>query len=119
MMKKAARLTARMVMALNRKGMAPPMSRPMKTAGLSTWIQNSRSADSLMASPAWPPAMPAATFDRYEPYREMAAMTAEAMAMPLVAALVVLPTASRISTLGPPSAPDISVMPCALSATGP
>ena len=42
--------------------------------------------------------------------------------MPLVIALVVLPTASssvRISTPSPLTSPDISAMPCALSDTGP
>ena len=52
----------------------------------------------------------------------MAASTAVAIAMPLVMALVVLPTASssvRIPTPGPSTSPDISAMPCALSLTGP
>jgi hypothetical protein len=42
--------------------------------------------------------------------------------MPLVMALVVLPTASRsvrICAPGPSTSPDISAMPCALSLTGP
>ena len=52
----------------------------------------------------------------------MAASTAVAIAMPLVIALVVFPTASssvRMSTPSPSTSPDISAMPCALSATGP
>ncbi len=52
----------------------------------------------------------------------MAASTAVAMAMPLVIALVVLPTASssvRIFAPSPSTSPDISAMPWALSETGP
>ncbi len=59
---------------------------------------------------------------RYEPKSAEAARTAVAMAMPLVMALVVLPTASRsVSTCAPEpvTSPDISAMPCALSETGP
>ena len=51
-----------------------------------------------------------------------AAITAEAIAMPLVIALVVLPTASRrdhVAPASPSNSPDISAMPGALSATGP
>ena len=57
-----------------------------------------------------------------EPNSAVAASTAVAIAMPLVMALVVLPTASSwVSTAAPsPStSPDISAMPCALSVTGP
>ena len=59
---------------------------------------------------------------RKEPYRAVAASTAVAIAMPLVMALVELPTASsRVSTWAPSpvTSPDISAMPCALSETGP
>ena len=59
---------------------------------------------------------------RKEPNKAVAASTAVAMAIPLVIALVVLPTASRrVSTTAPsPStSPDISAMPWALSETGP
>ena len=51
-----------------------------------------------------------------------AAMTAEPMATPLVMALVVLPTASRLTmtrSASPVNSPDISAMPAALSDTGP
>ena len=51
-----------------------------------------------------------------------AAMTAEPMAKPLVTALVVLPTASRLTMMrsaSPWNSPDISAMPAALSLTGP
>ena len=50
------------------------------------------------------------------------AMTAEPMAKPLVTALVVLPTASRLTMIrsgSPWNSPDISAMPAALSDTGP
>ncbi len=55
-------------------------------------------------------------------YSAVAASTAVAMAMPLVIALVVLPTASRwVSTVAPSpvTSPLISAMPWALSVTGP
>ena len=54
--------------------------------------------------------------------RATAAMTAEPMAKPLVTALVVLPTASRLTMIrsgSPWNSPDISAMPAALSDTGP
>ena len=50
------------------------------------------------------------------------AMTAEPMATPLVMALVVLPTASRLTmtrSASPVNSPDISAIPAALSETGP
>ncbi len=56
------------------------------------------------------------------PNSAVAASTAVAIAMPLVIALVVLPTASssvRIAAPSPSTSPDISAMPCALSETGP
>lgn len=62
------------------------------------------------------------TASRYEPNSAVAASTAVAIAMPLVMAFVVLPTASRsVSTCAPASStsPDISAMPWALSETGP
>jgi hypothetical protein len=59
----------------------------------------------------------------YEPNRAVAARTAVAIAMPLVMALVVLPTASSsVRICAPPRRrrrPDISAMPWALSETGP
>ena len=57
-----------------------------------------------------------------EPNSAVAARTAVEIAMPLVIALVVLPTASRsVSTRAPASSmsPDISAMPWALSEIGP
>ena len=58
----------------------------------------------------------------YEPNSAVAARTAVAIAMPLVIALVVLPTASSsVSVRAPCSSmsPDISAMPWALSEIGP
>src|SRR3954451_14226266 len=58
----------------------------------------------------------------YEPNSAVAASTAVAIAMPLVTAFVVLPTASRSVRIWAPSgvtSPDISAMPWALSLTGP
>jgi len=57
-----------------------------------------------------------------DPNRDVAAITAVAIAMPLVIALVELPIASsppRISAGRPSNSPDISAMPCALSEIGP
>ena len=57
-----------------------------------------------------------------EANRATAAITAEPMATPLVMALVVLPTASRLTMMrsgSPSNSPDISAMPAALSDTGP
>ena len=62
------------------------------------------------------------TASRNEPNSAVAASTAVAIAMPLVIALVVLPTASSLVRTWAPSpstSPDISAMPCALSETGP
>ena len=64
----------------------------------------------------------ASTVVRNAPNSAVAASTAVAIAMPLVIALVVLPTASRrVSTCAasPSTSPDISAMPWALSETGP
>src|SRR4029453_6151952 len=58
----------------------------------------------------------------YEANSATEAMTAEPMANPLVTALVVLPTASRLTMMrsgSPSNSPDISAMPAALSDTGP
>src|SRR5664279_3642276 len=57
-----------------------------------------------------------------DPNKAVAASTAVAIAMPLVIALVVLPTASSSVRIREPAgltSPDISAMPCALSDTGP
>ena len=58
----------------------------------------------------------------YDANSATAAMTAEPIAKPLVTALVVFPTASRLTMIrsaSPSNSPDISAMPAALSATGP
>jgi hypothetical protein len=58
----------------------------------------------------------------YDPNSAVAARTAVAIAMPLVIAFVVLPTASSSVSVRAPSSsmsPDISAMPCALSEIGP
>src|SRR5450830_315916 len=71
-------------------------------------------------SPAW--VMVVVTAWEYDPNSAVAARTAVAIAMPLVTALVVLPTASRSVRIWAPAgltSPDISAMPCALSLTGP
>ena len=63
-----------------------------------------------------------ATVSRNVPNSDVAAMTAVAIAIPFVIAFVVFPTASRCSIdslPSSPSPPDISPMPCALSAIGP
>ena len=67
-------------------------------------------------------AVAAMIVSRNAPNSAVAASTAVAIAMPLVMALVELPTASRrVSTAAPSpcTSPDISAMPCALSETGP
>ena len=89
-----------------------PRIRPTRTSGRS--IESSNDESGTMPVPM--------TAVRKEPNSDVAASTAVAIAMPLVMALVVLPTASsEVSAIapGPPVAPDISAMPCALSATGP
>ena len=58
----------------------------------------------------------------YDENNATAAMTAEPIANPFVTALVVLPTASRLTMMraaSPSNSPDISAIPAALSATGP
>jgi len=76
-----------------------------------------------VTAPTWAtcPPSPASevwTVSAYEPNSAVAASTAVEIAMPLVIALVVLPTASRsVSTWAPSgeTSPDIWAMPCALS----
>ena len=93
--RKAARPTARISIELKRNGTAPPMRKPMNTIGWATV--------SLPASAMYCPvviwlifsSLPTAMTAMNEAKSETAAMTAEPMAMPLVSALVVLPTASR------------------------
>jgi acyl-coenzyme A synthetase/AMP-(fatty) acid ligase len=109
-----------MARELNRKATEPPMSRPMNVLGSATLI---------WVSGFWNRAEPVSSISSSAPIvsmklanRATAAMTAEPMAKPLVTALVVLPTASRLTMIrsaSPLNSPDISAMPAALSATGP
>src|SRR5262245_17472325 len=104
---------------------ATPSSRPTRTFGNDTLKENAAWVRVLEAvSARTPPASLAASTHEllYEPNRALAASTAVAIAIPLVIALVVLPTASSSVRIWPPSAwtsPDISAMPWALSETGP
>ena len=118
----AVRPTARMARAENRNGTAPPISRPMKIFGSATLMASSgaRSTPSLRSATSMPSSAPAVSMKLAN--RATAAMTAEPMAKPLVTALVVLPTASRLTMIrsgSPWNSPDISAMPAALSDTGP
>ena len=119
----AARPTAMIASPENRNTTEAPMISPTSTFGLSTprlkvWNVGPRaSLTSLLA-----PLSSATTVVRNDPNSAVAASTAVAIAMPLVIALVVLPTASRRSrtfAASPSTSPDISAMPCALSETGP
>ena len=104
----------------------PPMSKPMKVFTSATLICVSaawKMASPFSNSPAasfnlsWP-----AMVSMYEANSATAAMTAEPIAKPLVTALVVLPTASRLTMIlrgSPSNSPAISAIPAALSATGP
>src|SRR5579883_757913 len=104
----------------NKKATEPPTSRPMNVVGLDTliWVAawwNREAPVALRLS--WEPMV-----STKEANRATAAMTAEPMATPLVIALVVLPTASRLTMIrsaSPVNSPDISATPAALSATGP
>jgi hypothetical protein len=91
------------------------MIRPNSRLGCS--IERLKSSASRPATSSARP-----TSARNEPNSAVAASTAVAIAMPLVIALVVLPTASRLVRTSAPSSvtsPDISAMPCALSLIGP
>ncbi len=109
----AARATARIVSDENNSGTAPPINSPMNTIGEATLIPVSTG----WLSWAW--TLP--TSVRYEPNSATAAITAEPIAMPLVTAFVVLPTASRssITLRAFLSSPAISPIPLALSEIGP
>jgi hypothetical protein len=107
----AARPTARIASAENMNATEPPISSPINTCG---WSMRMSAASTAM------PASISACLK--EPNRLVAAITAVAMATPLVIALVVLPTASSwVSTALPRSlsSPDISAIPWALSEIGP
>ena len=94
--------------------------------GVTIWVLNMFCTNWLGASVIWFVLNRFWTVELHasvnEPNSAVAASTAVAMAMPLVMALVVLPTASRSVRIFAPSSsmsPDISAMPCALSETGP
>ena len=115
----AERPTARMASEENKKATEPPMSRPTKTVGLATLIGMvwKRVLPIRWVRWSWVPMV-----SMYEANRATAAITAEPMATPLVMALVVLPTASRLTmtrSASPVNSPDISATPAALSETGP
>jgi hypothetical protein len=91
----AARPTARISIELNRNGTAPPISMPMKTSGCATEsLPASARYCAVVMSPMFA-SLPTAITAMKLAKRLTAAMTAEPMAIPLVSALVVLPTASR------------------------
>src|SRR3954469_9984795 len=111
----AALVTALTARPENMNTTAEPMIRPTSTFGVNATksalskVEPTFASDCVMAS-------------LYDPNSAVAASTAVAIAMPLVMALVVLPTASssvRICAASPSTSPDISAMPCALSLTGP
>ena len=93
----------------------------MKIVGLATLIWVCGLSKSLSPRPGAGRAG-SAIVSMNEANSATAAMTAEPMATPLVMALVVLPTASRLTMIrsaSPVNSPDISAMPAALSETGP
>ena len=77
----AARPTARIVSELNRNAIVPPASSPTSTSGWSMRMPSNVKPASFKAT-------------SNEPNNDVAAITADAIAMPLVIALVELPTAS-------------------------
>ena len=92
-----------------------PINNPSKLRGLAT-----SSTPKYSGSVALRAAV--VTASRNEPNNAVAANTAVAIAIPLVIAFVVFPTASkfvRTCAPAPCTSPDISAIPCALSATGP
>src|SRR4051794_2268160 len=110
-----------MARAENMKAIDPPMRRPMNVLGSATLICVSK-APRNRSEPTLPSLSSLPMVSMNDANRATAAMTAEPMANPLVTALVVLPTASRLTMMrsgSPSNSPDISAMPAALSATGP
>ena len=123
----AARPTALIARPENRNTTAAPSSRPTRLAGSATLSTPSRLQQS---SPEQRLGRARSSSSRRrrviasvnEPNSAVAASTAVAIAMPLVIALVVLPTASSSVRIAAPfssTSPDISAMPWALSETGP
>ena len=116
----AERPTARMASDENKKPIDPPMSNPMKVLGLDTLICVNGDTSSWFACRCRFSCELIVSMN--EEKSATAAITAEPMATPLVMALVVLPTASRLTmtrSASPVNSPDISAMPAALSDTGP
>ncbi len=92
----------------------------MKVTGFAKLIEVATSSN--RALPSRPRLSSPPMVSMYEANSATAAITAEPMAKPLVTALVVLPTASRLTMIrcgSPWNSPDISAIPAALSATGP
>ena len=122
----AVRDTALMARAEKRNGTAPPMRRPMKTFGSATLIgsevEHAPGAALAARSTLTAPRSSSTAVSMKLAKIATEAITAEPMAKPLVTALVVLPTASRLTMIrsgSPWNSPDISAMPAALSDTGP
>ena len=116
----AERPTARMASEENRNTIDPPISSPMNMVGLATLIWVLALLNSAAPLPGMFSLDPMVSIK--DPKSETAAMTAEPMATPLVTALVVFPTASRLTmtrSASPVNSSDISAMPAALSHTGP
>ena len=119
----AARVTASISRPENRNTVAPPRITPTRVTGeMMSYTSIERVTAPTWATSPPTPASEVRTVSAYEPNSAVAASTAVEIAMPLVIALVVLPTASRsVSTCAPwaETSPDICAMPCALSLTGP
>ena len=120
----AVRDTAAIASEENMNGTAPPISRPMKTLGsatlMNTWSNTVSAGREYTRSLNSSAELPIVSMKLAN--RATAAITAEPIAKPLVTALVVLPTASRLTMTvwaSPSNSPDISAIPAALSATGP
>src|SRR5436190_3999482 len=116
----AVRPTALIASDEKRNATEPPMSRPMNVFGFATLMAVSgfrKRSSPLMLRFNW-----FLMVSMYDENNATAAMTAEPIANPFVTALVVLPTASRLTMIragSPSNSPDISAIPAALSATGP
>ena len=118
----ADRPTARMARAEKMKAIDPPISTPMKVVGWDTLIEVWRQVEQRVDRDLRGRLSCSPMVSMKEANRATEAMTAEPMATPLVTALVVLPTASRLTmtrSASPVNSPDISATPAALSETGP
>ncbi len=99
----AARVTASIARPEKRKTTAEPIISPTSVFGDTIWYAATASAAVL---PTLPSAVTTASL--YEPNSAVAASTAVAIAMPLVIALVVLPTASSSVRICAPVAVDVA-----------